>query len=106
MDRWLNLARELTRKGSLRLALRAFYFATLAFLAQQDMIFIAKYKSNRDYEAELKRRAHERKDMIHIFSTCVKFFDNAWYGMGDVTLNDVNLFSSNFKQISAFAKQQ
>jgi hypothetical protein len=105
VDRWLNLARELTRKGSFRLALRAFYLAILAFLAQQDMIVIAKYKSNRDYESELRRRAHERKDIIDLFSGCVHYFDKAWYGMADVTLNDVDLFSSNFKRITGFAKQ-
>jgi len=104
VDRWLHLAKELTQKGEFRLALRAVYLAILAALAEADMILIAKHKSNRDYEAELKRRAHERKDLIRIFSTCVSFFDKAWYGMGRVTASDVTLFSSNFKQIAAFAK--
>lgn len=104
MDRWLSLAKELTRKGSFRLALRAFYLAILACLADKEMISIAKYKSNRDYASELGRRAHEEKDLIDIFSQTVKQFDTAWYGMKEVTLGDVNLFSSNFNRINAFAK--
>src|SRR5439155_1506172 len=54
---WLNLARELMGQGDLRLALRAFYLASLAHLAQRDLIRVAKFKSNRDYEQELRRRA-------------------------------------------------
>src|SRR5439155_10075990 len=55
---WITLARDLLSRGDLRLALRAFYLASLAHLAQRSLITLAHFKSNRDYERELNRRAH------------------------------------------------
>ena len=52
-NRWLTVAGELAEKGQLRLAMRALYLATLAHLADREMITIEVYKSNRDYEREL-----------------------------------------------------
>jgi len=57
-DGWIKLARELLDRGELRLALRAFYLAALAHLAARNLITLARYKSNRDYERELLRRGH------------------------------------------------
>ncbi len=104
VDGWLEMAKELLEKGALRLSLRAFYLATLAHLADNNMVTIAQYKSNRDYAAELCRRAHEETDLLEIFTQNVTFFDRAWYGMYKVDKKDVMLFSSNYKRIIAFAK--
>ncbi|MCP4350781.1 MAG: hypothetical protein GY795_35395 [Desulfobacterales bacterium] len=104
-DQWKALALELIEKGSLRLALRALYLATLAYLAEEKLISIAKYKSNRDYETELKRRAHEKKELLGIFSASVNFFDRVWYGMYEINIDDVNLFADDQERIFTFAGQ-
>ena len=103
VDRWIELAKDLIAKGSLRLALRAFYFATISHLASRNMILIAPYKSNRDYETELQRRAHEEKELVATFSENVRFFDRAWYGMYDVTMHHVEHFRSSHERITALA---
>ncbi len=98
-DRWLLMAKELLGNGDLRMAVRAFYLATLAHLAEHEMITIAKYKSNRDYEQELYRRAHEKQPLLSAFSTCARFFDRVWYGMYEVSQEDVNRFAENQEKI-------
>ena len=53
-DEWLKLAGELLNQGDLRLALRAFYLATLAHLAAREIVSLARFKSNHDYEIEVQ----------------------------------------------------
>ena len=103
-DRWLAMAKELLGKGELRTAMRAFYLASLAHLAEHEMITIAKHKTNRDYERELCRRSHQKEDIPNIFSTQVTFFEKVWYGMYEVNLEDVNLFAENQKKIMTVTK--
>lgn len=105
VNRWLTMARELMEKGSLRLALRAFFLATLAHLAKQEMITIAKYKSNRDYEQELHRRAHHKQGIPALFSKNVAVFDRSWYGKYEVTLEDMKRFILNQERIMAFVEE-
>jgi hypothetical protein len=102
-NRWLALAAEFTEKGELRLAMRALYLATLAHLAENDMITIEVYKSNREYELELMRRAHEHKEMLQIFSKSLNFFERAWYGMYRIARPDFDAFTAEHKRILAFA---
>ena len=102
-NRWLLLAEELTAKGELRLAMRALYLATLAYLAEHEMITIEIYKSNREYERELKRRAHDREETLIIFSQSLNLFERVWYGMYRIPRADFDDFSRNLKRISAFA---
>ena len=102
-NRWLLLAEELTVKGELRLAMRALYLATLAYLAEHEMITIEIYKSNREYERELKRRAHDREETLIIFSKSLNLFERVWYGMYRIPRADFDDFSRNLKRISAFA---
>ena len=102
-NRWLALAAELTEKGELRLAMRALYLATLAQLAENDMITIEVYKSNREYELELMRRAHEHKEMLQIFSNSLNFFELAWYGMYRIARPDFDAFNAEHQRILAFA---
>src|ERR1700733_8371753 len=66
-DGWTKLARELLAKGELRLALRAFYLASLAHLADRNLINLARFKSNRDYERELRWRAHALPALVGVF---------------------------------------
>lgn len=101
-NRWLELAEEFSAKGELRLAMRALYLATLAYLADHQMITIEVYKSNREYEQELRRRAHERKELLVIFSKSLNLFERVWYGMYRIPRADFDDFSANQKKILAF----
>lgn len=98
-DEWLKLARELLNKGELRLALRAFYLATLAHLAGREIVSIARFKSNRDYVFEVNRRARGSAELQAAFSANVSAFDRAWYGLYDVTGEVLAQFQSNFERI-------
>jgi hypothetical protein len=100
-ESWVKLARELLERGELRLALRAFYLASLAHLAQRGLISIAKYKSNHDYERELRRRSHALHDLPRTFERNVGVFDRVWYGRQEVSLEMLEEFSSNVERIKA-----
>jgi hypothetical protein len=104
-NRWLTLAREFADKGELRLAMRALYLATLAHLADHEMITIEVYKSNREYESELKRRAHEHPELISIFTTSLNLFERVWYGMYRIVRDDFDVFDANHQRIIAFAQK-
>jgi hypothetical protein len=101
-NRWLMLAKELMEKGDLRLALRAFYLATLAHLSDHGLLTIEGYKSNREYETELRRRAHEHQALISLFSDNVKLFDRSWYGLYKVTQEILKRFINNQERIMTF----
>ena len=105
VNRWLAVADDLMKKGSLRLALRALYLATLAHLSEHGFITIAKYKSNRDYEHELAGRAHEYKDLSHLFSINVMAFDMSWYGNHKVGPEKLKLFAQNQERIMSFVNR-
>src|SRR6266516_1167906 len=100
-DDWLRLARELMGKGELRLALRALYLAGLAHLAQREMIRVAKFKSNRDYEQEVRRRARALPELQAAFAENVGIFDRVWYGLHDVTQEALQRFQINLEKIKA-----
>jgi hypothetical protein len=102
-DGWIKLGRELLERGEFRLALRAFYFATLAHLAARNLIAIAKFKSNRDYERELRRRGHSLPDLLSLFGESVSVFDASWYGLHEVDRDLVNQFAGNVERIKAAA---
>ena len=103
-NRWLVLAEEFSTKGELRLAMRALYLATLAYLAEHEMITIEIYKSNREYEQELNRRAHEREELRIIFSKSLNSFERVWYGMYHIPRADFDDFAVNQKRILTVVK--
>ena len=100
-DGWMRLAREMTGRGELRLALRALYLAGLAHLGARDLIAIARHKSNLDYERELRRRARDRAQLLDAFDESVTVFDRAWYGMHAVTHETIHAFTANLERIRA-----
>ena len=104
-NHWLTLAREMAEKGELRLAVRALYLATLSKLAEYDMITIEAYKSNRDYEGELKRKAHEYKELLSIFSSSLNFFERVWYGMYRIEPADFKGYANEHQRIVTFAEK-
>ena len=83
--------------------MRALYLATLAYLAEHQLITIEIYKSNREYEQELKRKAHEREELLVIFSKSLNLFERVWYGMYRIPRADFDDFSANQKRILTFA---
>ena len=98
-DGWTKLARELLERGELRLALRAFYLASLAHLAGRNLISLARFKSNRDYERELQRRGHSFPNLLSLFGANILVFDRTWYGMHDTTRDLVLEFATNVDKI-------
>ena len=95
LEGWQKLAQDLLSRGELRLALRAFFMATLAQLADSHLISVAKFKSNRDYVIELRRRAYENKQVQHAFYENVVTVDSVWYGKHPVTQEVLETFLTN-----------
>ena len=98
---WLQLARQLIESGELRLALRASYLAALAHLGERQLITVARHKSNRDYDCELRRRVRSRDDLIAAFDKNVQVFEGAWYGEHGVTIETLGTFNENLETIRA-----
>lgn len=98
-EEWLKLARELLQGGDARLALRAFYLASLAHLAARDIIRLARFKSNCDYLTEVNRRARGIPELRAAFADNVGAFDRAWYGFYAVTADMLEQFQSNLQRI-------
>ena len=104
-DRWSALAQELLAKGELRLGLRALYLASLACLAQERLIVIARFKSNRDYERELGRFGHVLPEVTTSFSSNVALFEQAWYGMHRLEQGTVANFMANYQRMVSHVRQ-
>jgi hypothetical protein len=96
---WTKLARELLTRGEFRLAMRAFYLASLSHLASRNLISIARFKSNRDYERELRRRGHSFPELLSIFGQNISAFEGVWYGMHSVNSDSVAQFALNVERI-------
>jgi hypothetical protein len=88
-------------RGELRLAMRAFYLASLAHLSERNLLTLARFKSNRDYERELLRRSHALPEVARLFSENVSVFDGIWYGLHEVTDESVAAFRANVERIKS-----
>lgn len=104
VNRWLDLAGELAGKGKLRLALRAFYLATLAGLSEHGLITIEKFKSNREYEIELRRRAHQKDELLTAFTTSREVFERVWYGLYTIKQRQLDDFVALQKRMTTLAQ--
>ena len=82
-DEWLRLATTLLAGGDRRLALRALYLSVLAGLDERGLLAIARHKSNRDYQLELRRRARDQPERQGAFARNVGRFERVWYGRHD-----------------------
>jgi hypothetical protein len=102
-DEWTRLGRRLLEEGNLRLALRAFYLASLAHLAGRGLVTIARGKSNREYARELERRSRTLPDVSNLFGENVGTFERIWYGLHEVNADLVGRFVSNVEQMKAAA---
>jgi hypothetical protein len=100
-DGWTKLARELLERGEFRLAMRAFYLGGLAHLATHNLISIARFKSNRDYERELRRRAHAIPNLSSLFGDTILSFERVWYGTHEATIDLAQQFAANVDKLKA-----
>lgn len=100
-DEWLVLAREHLRKGEMRLALRAFFLSGLAHLAAREVLTLARHKSNRDYHAELRRKARDQPPLLEAFAQNTRLVERVWYGRHEADADDVRRFELNLEQIRA-----
>jgi hypothetical protein len=96
---WLEMAERAMAEGNLRLALRAFYLANLAWLGRQEFLGIHPGKTNREFEMELRRRAREAPEARELFSVNVRAFERAWYGMHEVFQEDAERFRQRAEEI-------
>jgi len=104
-DSWLEMAENLIARGDLRSALRAMYLGCLAILARQKVIVIARFKSNREYERELYRKAHNAPEMLSAFSSNMRTFEGIWYGNHQVTSDTIQHFKENQTRITTIANK-
>ena len=98
-DEWIALARELAAAGELRKALRAWFFAGMAFLARIDLLVVLQSKSNLDYRRELDRRARRSPAVVPLFGESVVLFERAWYGLHTATAEDLQQMESNLERM-------
>jgi len=103
---WLKMARELSEKGQYRLAMRAVFLGTLAFLGHCEFIYIARFKSNLDYMRELMRRAHANPGVLDTFSNSVSIYEAIWYGMHEATKELLDNVIANQEKLRACAQRQ
>jgi hypothetical protein len=96
---WLDMARKLAEQGDSRLALRAMYLASLAMLADNGRISIARFKSNMDYRRELARRSHAMPVLLDVFGRNVRAFEAVWYGTRQATEEIISTFINNQQTI-------
>jgi hypothetical protein len=100
---WLSLAREYMDRGELRLALRALYLSSLALLSRRGILTIAKYKSNREYNRELQRKAQTNQDLLDAFQENLFLFERSWYGEHEVNDEILSKFNVNQDKIREIA---
>ena len=100
-DGWLQLARDHAARGDFALAMRAMWLACLAHLGHRDLLRIARHKSNRDYDLELRRRARTRDELLAAFRENLRAFEASWYGRHPVTAEIFARFSGNLERIRA-----
>lgn len=86
---WLALAEECRAKGEWRRAVRAQFLAMLAALAGQELLTIARFKTNREYLSELERRARALPRPPLDLGRGIRIYEPVWYGRH---LADANTF--------------
>lgn len=98
-DEWVKMARDLMARGEFRLAIRALYLAALAHLGLRELISIARHKSNRDYQRELRRRAAGQGELLDAFGESVSAFESVWYGEHAAGEESVRQYAANIERI-------
>jgi hypothetical protein len=102
-NEWIAMARDFMARGDSRMALRAYFLASLAFLASRELLAIGRSKTNLDYLREVRRRARSAAGLEALFAGGIRTFESAWYGMRDVSGVEVEGFAENFERMRAVA---
>ena len=100
-ERWLELGERALLEQNFRLALRAFYLASLAWMGRSEYISIHAGKTNREYELELKRRLRTFPEARELFGANVVAFERVWYGLHDVALEEIGEFRRRIGQMKS-----
>ena len=98
---WTEMAEGSLREGNWRLAMRAFYLASLSWLGRRELIAIHPGKTNREYETELRRRTRTAPRTRELFSGNVAAYERCWYGMHDPLPQDVTEFRRRAEDMKA-----
>lgn len=98
-DEWRKMASEFMDRGEYRLAIRAMFLAGLARLADNGRITLTRYKSNRDYATELRRKAHDLPPLTTSFTAAVLVLEEVWYGTHTATPEKVAGFTDTIAPI-------
>jgi hypothetical protein len=102
---WVTLAEKKIDSGDLRLALRALFLANLSFLGSRRLIGVERWKSNRDYEIELQRKARNLTDLHQLFAISRIRFESCWYGEHAVSESDLQEYGANHERIKHAAAE-
>jgi hypothetical protein len=105
-DGWLEMAERCLHDGDRRLALRAFYLASLAWLGHMQLLSLDAGKTNREFEIELARRARWASEAHGLFHDNVRAFERAWYGLHDVAGDDISAFRLRAGRIKQTLRQE
>jgi len=98
-DEWSALARQKIAAGEFRQALRALFLAILALLASHRFIAVERWKSNSDYEMELRRKSKHRSDLLALFAQSRLGFERCWYGADSITSEDLESYKGIYERI-------
>ena len=101
---WRGLAKDWIARNDFRMALRALYLASLAYLGERQLIRIHRGKSNRDYHRELDRRARSTPELAAVFGQNLAVFESSWYGRKEVGPDAIDAFVANLDRMKAHAE--
>ncbi len=104
-DGWLALAQELAAAGNTRLAMRAYFLASLAMLGEANFIGIALFKSNQDYYRELHRRIQSQPELCTLYRDSMHHYEAVWYGDHTPTLQHLERLKNNQQEMQHHAAQ-
>lgn len=93
-DDLFSEAESLALEGKLREAIRKGYIAVLCELNDRKLIGLARYKTNRDYLRDLRRRGSLFENMSGLTGT----YERNWYGLRPSEQNDWEEFRESYKR--------
>ncbi len=88
-------AQRFASAGDYREAVRELYLATLLLLEERGLLRYDRTLTNREYLAELERKAHDRPTVLSAFAGNMQTLERVWYGDHPATSDTVKGFESN-----------
>lgn len=96
---WIDLAERALAEENFRLAMRAFYLASLGWLGRHEFLQIHSGKTNREYQVELRRRTRTAPEARELFARNVTAFERCWYGMHATGAEEVARFRAQMREM-------